>query len=112
MLKRNMLRIGGGLHKKVFSLYAEKVIMQHPKVRSCVVVPKDDPVEHQVPVAFILPEGDAEPAEALMREIIEYCNAELDTYHRPVKCCWLEKIPLTKVGKVDYRTLEKGAENI
>lgn len=109
-LKRYMLRIGDGLHKKVFSLFVEKAIMQHPKVRSCVVVPKDDPVEHQVPVAFILPEGDAEPTKALMKEIMEYCNAELDKYHRPVKCCWVEKIPLTKVGKVDYRALEKEAE--
>ena len=109
-LKRYMLRIGDGLHKKVFSLFIEKVIMQHPKVRNCVVVSRDDPNEHQVPVAFILPEEDAEPTDALMREIMEYCNAELDKYDRPVKCCWVEKIPLTKVGKVDYRALEKEAE--
>ena len=109
-LKRYMLRITNGIHKKVFSSFVEKVIMQHPKVRSCVVVPMGDSNEHQVPVAFLIPKGEVEPTDVLMSEIKEFCDTELDEYHQPIKYYWIEKIPLTKVGKVDYKMLEKEAE--
>lgn len=109
-LKRYMLRIGDGLHKKVFALYIEKIILQHPMVRNCVVVPIDDVKEHQVPVAFILPEKNVEPTDSVLNEIRAYCEKELDKYHRPVKYYFIDKVPLTKVGKVDYRALEKEAE--
>lgn len=108
-LKRYMLRINNGLHKKVFSLFVEKVIMQHPNVRSCVVVPIDDPVEHQVPVAFILPRQNIVPDEIMLNEIMAFCKVKLDRYHCPKKYYWLDEIPLTRVGKVDYRALEKEA---
>ena len=109
-LKRYMLRIGDGLHKKVFALYIEKIVLQHPKVRNCVVVPMNDIQEHQVPVAFILPEKNIESTDSLMNEISAYCKKELDKYHRPAKYYFIDKVPLTKVGKVDYRSLEKLAE--
>jgi len=109
-LKRYMLRIGDGLHKKVFALYVEKIVLQHPAVRNCVVVPIDDAKEHQVPVAFILPEKNIEPTDSVLNEIRAYCEKELDKYHRPVKYYFIDKVPLTKVGKVDYRALEKEAE--
>lgn len=105
-LKRYMLRISGDLQKKVFSLDVEKVILQHPAVKNCVVVPLDDEKENQVPVAFILPKRNIEPTNEMLFEIEKYCEAELDPYHQPAKYYYLETIPLTKVGKVDYRALE------
>lgn len=111
-LKRYMLRFGGGLQKKVFSLDIEKTLLRHPAVKSCVVVPTDDEKENQVPVAFILPEKNVEPTDALLNEIRQYCETELDGYHQPARYCYLEKVPLTKVGKVDYRALEKEAEQL
>lgn len=109
-LKRYMLHISDGLQKKVFSLDIERVLLQHPAVKNCVVVPINDRVHNQVPVAFILPQKDVTPTDELLEEIKQFCEENLDQYHHPVKYHYLEKVPLTKVGKVDYRTLEKEAE--
>lgn len=109
-LKRFMLHISDGLQKKVFSLDIERVLLQHPAVKNCVVVPIDDPIHNQVPVAYILPKKDVDPNDELLVEIKQFCSEHIDQYHQPVKYSYLDKIPLTKVGKVDYRTLEKEAE--
>lgn len=109
-LKRFMLHISDGLQKKVFSLDIERVLLQHPAVKNCVVVPIDDPIHNQVPVAYILPKKDVDPNDELLVEIRQFCSEHIDQYHQPVRYSYLEKIPLTKVGKVDYRTLENKAE--
>lgn len=109
-LKRFMLHISDGLQKKVFSLDIERVLLQHPAVKNCVVVPIDDPIHNQVPVAYILPKKDVDPNDELLVEIRQFCSEHIDQYHQPVRYTYLEKVPLTKVGKVDYRALEKEAE--
>ena len=108
-LKRFMLHISDGLQKKVFSLDVERVLLQHPAVKNSVVVPINDPVHNQVPVAFILPKKDVTPTAELLEEIKQFCTENIDQYHQPVRYSYLEKVPLTKVGKVDYRALEKEA---
>ncbi len=109
-LKRFMLHITNGLQKKIFSLDIERVLLQHPKVRNCVVVPVSDPVYNQVPVAFVLPEKGAEATQALVDELRTYCEENLESSYCPTKYYFLDKVPLTKVGKVDYLSLEKEAE--
>lgn len=38
-LKRYFMHIKDGLHKKIFSLDIEKVLLQHPMIDNCAVVP-------------------------------------------------------------------------
>lgn len=108
-LKRFMLHISDGLQKKVFSLDIERVLLQHPAVKNCVVVPLEDPIHNQVPVAYILPKKDTIPTDELLEEIKQFCRKNMDQYHQPVQYYYIEKIPLTKVGKVNYRELESDA---
>lgn len=108
-LKRYMLCIANGVQKKVFSLDIEKVLLKHPEVEKCAVVPIDDETVNQAPVAFIVLSdlnADQSAAEAALSE---YAEQNLEQICRPRKYFFVPKYPLTKVGKVDYRALERMA---
>ena len=108
-LKRYMLCIANGVQKKVFSLDIEKVLLKHPEVEKCAVVPIDDKTVNQAPVAFIVLSdlnADQSAAEAALSE---YAEQNLEPVCRPSKYFFVPKYPLTKVGKVDYRALERMA---
>ena len=49
-----MMYIANGLHKKIFSLDIEKVLLEHPYVDNCAVVPIADSITFQKPAAFII----------------------------------------------------------
>lgn len=50
-------------------------------------------------------------AEAAEPEIMAYAEENFESSYRPVKYHFVEKFPLTKVGKVDHLALEKMAQN-
>ena len=104
-----MLCIANGVQKKVFSLDIEKVLLKHPEVEKCAVVPIDDETVNQAPIAFIVLSdlnADQSAAEAALSE---YAEQNLEPVCRPRKYFFVPKYPLTKVGKVDYRALERMA---
>ena len=106
-IKRYIKYVHHGVFKKVFSLDIEKVLTKHPSVSNCAVVPMDDPETMQCAVAYVIPKegcGDLAAAEA---DIRRYCEENLDGGYRPKKYIFVDKFPLTKIGKVDYRALEK-----
>lgn len=109
-LKRYMLCIANGVQKKVFSLDIEKVLLKHPTVEKCAVVPVNDKKVNQVPVAFIVLTEGIEPTSKLIKELELFAEENLESVYRPVKYIFKEKYPLTKVGKVDYKALEKMAK--
>ena len=43
----------------------------------------------------------------ILRELRQLCREELPEYVQPVGYKFLPELPLTPVGKVDYRTLEE-----
>ena len=109
-LKRYMLHIANGLHKKVFSLDIEKVLMNHPKVAKCTVVPMRDEVTFQVPAAYIILKKEYHVDGDLEKELISYAETNLQDGYRPRKYIFVDKFPLTKVGKIDYLALERDVE--
>lgn len=111
-LKRYMLYIANGIQKKVYSLDIEKVLLEHPYVGNCAVVPIADSVTFQKPVAFIILKKDLSHDVNMENEFNEYAEKNLQDGYRPVKYVFVDKFPLTKVGKVDYLALEKEAEGL
>ncbi len=61
-----------------------------------------------LPVVFAVlnPEADARTAE---NEIKTICARELPEYAQPVLYRFIDVLPLTPIGKVDYRALEERA---
>lgn len=111
-LKRYMMYIANGLHKKVFSLDIEKVLLEHPYVDNCAVVPIADSVTFQKPVAFIILKKGVPHEVNIENEFSAYAEKNLQDGYKPVKYIFVDRFPLTKVGKVNYLALEKEAEKI
>ena len=109
-LKRYITYVSDGVHKKVFSLDIERVLLQHPTIEKCSVVPVANSETAQAPVAFIILREGVVLKSDLENKLHSYSEENLPREYRPVRYLFVDKFPLTKVGKVDYLALEKEAE--
>lgn len=109
-LKRYMMYSANGIYKKIFSLDIEKVLLEHPCVDNCAVVPIADSITFQRPVAFIILKKNIPNNENIENQFKSYAEKNLQDGYKPVRYIFVDKFPLTKVGKVDYLALEKDAE--
>ncbi len=109
-LKRYFLHINDGIQKKIFSLDVEKVLVKHPYIDNCTVVPVSNSTTFQVPVAYVVLKKEYRSSSKFEAEFIKYAEENLTGGYRPVKFFFVDSFPLTKIGKVDYRALEALAE--
>ncbi len=107
-IKRMIVRHDGF---KVYPSQIEKVIAHNKAVITCCVVGTDDKSHSQgrLPIAFIVPEENINN-EIAKKELFELCKAELPEYAQPIDFIFIDKLPLTPIGKVDYRKLEEIAK--
>lgn len=110
-LKRVIVRHDGF---KVSPLEIENVIMENPYVDDCCVVGVFDD-EHQfgqIPVAnVVLKENIDKDKDEIVDDIKQLCVNKIIDIHLPKKIVLVTKLPLTKVGKVDYRLLTEEYKN-
>lgn len=111
-LKRYMLCIANGIQKKVFSLDIERVLLKHPAVDNCAVVPIPDEQINQAPVAYVVLNKKYEKSSSTITDLEQYCKENLESIYRPVKYKFIKEFPLTKIGKIDYMALEKTAAEL
>ena len=107
-VKRMITRFDG---HKVFPITIESFIGEHELVHSCSVIGVDDRerTQGQYPMAVIeLVAGvDVSRREEICREIYRMCQEHLEERGRPVAVVCVDEVPLTAMGKNDYRALEK-----
>ena len=109
-IKRMVVRYDGF---KVFPPFIENVIMRSPYVKAvCSVGTRDKShSQGQLPVAYIVLNDEVEDDQETIRNSIEkLCKEELPEYAQPIAYYFVDKLPLTSIGKVDYRELEKRTE--
>ena len=104
-IKRMITRFDG---HKVFPINLESYIAGRKDIHNCAVIGVNDR-EHsqgQYPLALIetMPGVDQ---WATCSEIFRYCDEGVEERGKPVAILAVEKLPLTGMGKIDYRTLEK-----
>lgn len=105
-VKRMITRFDG---HKVFPVVIEGAINGFETVVNCVVVGVDDRdrTQGQYPMAIVqLAEGVID-VQVECRRIFRICNEMLEERGRPVGIIPIDEIPLTGMGKNDFRTLEK-----
>ena len=107
-VKRMITRFDG---HKVFPVTIESFIGEHELVHSCSVIGVNDRerTQGQYPMAVIeLVSGvDVSRRDEICREIYHRCQEQLEERGRPVAVVCVDEVPLTAMGKNDYRTLEK-----
>lgn len=85
----------------------EAVLRQHPDVHEVVVGMSGNDTSEEEPtsvnlVAYVVPEGDANPSSKDLRQFLEGC---LPNYMIPTAYIMLQALPLTPNGKIDRRAL-------
>jgi len=106
-VKRLIIRYDGF---KVFPTHIENVVLQHDFVENCCVVGMEDKqhMQGKLPVVFVVCNQRFDnDRERLISEIKTLCGEQLPEYAQPVDIHFVEKLPLTSIGKIDYRALEE-----
>jgi long-chain acyl-CoA synthetase len=103
-IKRIIVRYDGF---KIFPLEVENIIMKSGVVENCCVVgiPNKEKGSGAMPVAAVVLKENYNNIEYCISCINNICNEQLTERYRPTDIMILDELPLTDVGKVDYRKL-------
>ena len=105
-IKRMIIRHDGF---KVFPSMIENVVSRHPAVHQCSVVgcADKDHTQGRLPFVYIVLKSDTTAKKKqVIRELERMCAEELPEYVQPVAYKFISSMPMTPVGKFDYRQLE------
>ena len=111
-VKRYYSYVIDGTHKKVFTLDIEKTLLKNPMVENCAVVPVPNEKTLQAPVAYIILNREYRGLTNPKEQLTAYVKDTLTVMQQPIEYYFVEELPLTKIGKVDYLTLERKAAEV
>lgn len=98
--------ISGGF--KIYPSEIEKVIFENKAVENCCIIAIDDDTYGSIPEAHvILKEEYKQYEEEIKKAIYTECTKKLPSYAIPKNYIFKDSFPLTSVGKIDYKKLEK-----
>lgn len=109
-IKRMILTTKDGVAYKVFPNIPEEVLAEHGDVlQSCIVGAVSG--GNEVLRAYVVVSSESlSETKRIEEELRRICEEKLPIYSRPTFYEFREQLPLTAAGKVDYRALEKEAE--
>lgn len=104
-IKRLLWAVSQDAVYRVYPMAIERVIDTHPAVRQCAVVGKPDGDRGFLVIAYIVL-NDGTPA-SVQPQLEALCQKELPAPSQPYAYRFVEKLPVTGAGKVDFRALEQ-----
>ncbi|MGC2411832.1 MAG: class I adenylate-forming enzyme family protein [Stellaceae bacterium] len=99
--------VSGG--ENVYPGEVEKLLERHPDIHQAVVVPVDDELKYQKPVAFVVLRPGAAPSEMAVKE---FALANAAPYLHPRRVWFLAEMPLAGTNKIDRRALAQRAAKL
>lgn len=103
MKRQIVVQMNGGAYK-IYPNQIERIILSVETVHSACVVGIKEQKDMRLGAFIISDEPDINGLEARLRAL---CEEKLPDYMRPTKYVFIERMPLTPVGKIDYRALEE-----
>ena len=97
---------------RVYPMRIEETLISNKLVHECAVVGIKDTILAYRSVAFIVLSDKTAIAENAQKQIEVYAHEHLPDSHWPDEYVFIEKMPITRAGKVDYRALEKEAQGL
>lgn len=91
----------------VYPLQLENILNAHELVDSCCVVGIPDAYRIHKVKAFIKLKQGVAPSEEVRNELFAYCGKNIARYAMPREIEFIDDLPKTAVGKIDYRSLER-----
>ena len=97
--------VSGG--ENIYPADVERMLERHPDIAQAAVVPIDDEIKGQKPVAFVVPKAGRAPSED---EIKRFALANAPAYAHPRFVWFTEELPLASTNKVDRAALHRLAQ--
>jgi long-chain acyl-CoA synthetase len=97
--------VSGG--ENIYPADVERMLERHPDVAQAAVVPIDDEIKGQKPVAFVVPKAGRRPSED---EIKRFALANAPAYAHPRFVWFADELPLASTNKVDRAALHRLAQ--
>ena len=109
-IKRMIVRYDGF---KIYPEAIEKILSNHSDVSNCAIIKHEKAGLGTLPLAYIVKSENAKNSEENIKiELFKVCKNNLPERAVPENFIFIDKMPLTPIGKVDYRALEKEAEKL
>ena len=111
-IRRIYLTAVEGQPAKIFPTLVESVIKEDDKIVDCVVVgrPKKSSAYYES-VAFVIARKDSDK-DSVREKLRLLCLEAVPSYMRPVEYRFIDEMPHTPIGKIDFRKLEDWARHI
>ena len=96
--------VSGG--ENIYSGDVEKMLERHPGIAQAAVVPIDDAIKGQKPVAFVVLKIGARLSEEAVKE---FALAHAPAFQHPRHVWFLDRLPLASTNKIDRASLMNSA---
>jgi long-chain acyl-CoA synthetase len=97
--------VSGG--ENIYPTDVERMLERHADIAQAAVVPIDDEIKGQKPVAFVVRKPDRRPSA---EEIKRFALANAPAYQHPRFVWFLDELPLASTNKVDRNALRRIAQ--
>jgi acyl-CoA synthetase (AMP-forming)/AMP-acid ligase II len=97
--------VSGG--ENIYPADVERMLERHPDIAQAAVVPIDDEIKGQKPVAFVVPKPGRKPSD---EEVKRFALANAPAYQHPRFVWFVDELPLASTNKVDRGVLHRTAE--
>jgi long-chain acyl-CoA synthetase len=90
----------------VYPNHVENILNSHEAVLTSIVVGAPHSYKGEVVKAYVVLKPGIKQSEELDQEIKEHCKKNLSKYMLPSTIDYRDTLPVTKMGKADYRNVE------
>ncbi len=97
--------VSGG--ENIYPADVERMLERHPDIGQAAVVPIDDEIKGQKPVAFVVRKPGHTPGE---EEIKQFALANAPAYAHPRFVWFIDELPLASTNKIDRNALHRMAK--
>jgi acyl-CoA synthetase (AMP-forming)/AMP-acid ligase II len=97
--------VSGG--ENIYPADVERMLERHPDVAQAAVVPIDDDIKGQKPVAFVIAEPGRAPDEDTVKR---FALAHAPAYQHPRFVWFVDELPLASTNKLDRGALTRMAQ--
>jgi long-chain acyl-CoA synthetase len=91
----------------VYPAQVEAAMREHPAVAEVCVIGVPDPAQVERVMAYVVLREPSRAGPQMPDMLIAFCRERLIKWSCPREVAFVDALPLTKVGKVDYRSLER-----
>jgi long-chain acyl-CoA synthetase len=97
--------VSGG--ENIYPTDVERMLERHPDIAQAAIVPVDDEIKGQKPVAFVVPEPGRNLDEA---DVKRFALDNAPAYQHPRFVWIVDRLPLASTNKIDRRALHRMAQ--